>query len=158
VTPKTIASYGGPFADAEPVEDPTSEISATFDNRALEDTAQMTRTIPKARFTFVTRTSAGACTVRNVSTIFASGSGVTPTVTQSATGQYLVTFPTSASDGLGTTETISFVEAMGTVMSTTAGYVQCVEPTSNTFLVYVRDSTGAASDLAGSKPIRIVAF
>lgn len=158
-TPRTIDSYGGPFVDAFPVEDPTIEQSATFGNRLHEDVAQITCTTTKAVVRFPTTATAGPIAVTPSSGASHIGLGMAelPTIAKSATGLYNITYPTSWTDALGEAENIAFRFSSGRAVSLSAfGVVQSTEAT-NVIHVAVFDAAGALSDLGGGVTIQVEA-
>jgi hypothetical protein len=112
---QTIQDYGGPYQDQEPVENPQVQISAGFDNRALEDQAQMTRTSDHAKIRF--DTIAGAPATLPPSSVthhsqWGSGDAQKPVVEKIADpGVYSVTYAAAFVDSLGVSETVSFFDA-----------------------------------------------
>lgn len=157
---RTIETYGGPFVDAVPVDDPTTTESAGQHNRLTEDVAQATRTQPRAWVSFKTRTTNGAVTPDEGESMMGTGSAQLPTVARTGTGLYTVTYPPSWTDALGTLETIVFKKAHGAVASTTTvGRVQC-SVSANVISVLVLSNiagTDTPSDLTGAQPIVIEA-
>ena len=87
-TPRTIDSYGGVFTDEEPVMNPTTEQSAAFGTRQMEDTAQMTMTTGKTLVRFPT-------------TLVAAPVAVTPSSGRSQMGDDGAALPTGAKAGTG---------------------------------------------------------
>lgn len=113
MTPKTIANYGGPYADSEGKVNPETDLDATNGNRLLEDLAQLTRTKPKAMVRFTATATAAPTTVEPTfwDTIWGSGLAQKPTIDKIATGEYVVSFATSYVDALGVSETVTFTYA-----------------------------------------------
>ena len=110
--PRTLGSYGAPYQDEHPVENPQTQISAALMNRNLEDQAQMTRTAWRAIVKFtaiataaVTIVPAGSVLVR---TAWGDSSAFKPVITKTTTGLYSVAFAASYIDGLGVTENVSW--------------------------------------------------
>lgn len=158
--PKTIDSFGGVFSDAYSVEDPTTEISAAYDNRLHEDVAQMSRTTAKVMVQFPTTATAAPTTVTATAGRSHAGtsSGLYPTVSKTATGRYTLTWPASATDPLNVTETLSLTFARGSVMSLASfGHVQCTAAGANVVLVAIVDLAGADTDLGGGVNIEVSA-
>lgn len=161
--PKDIQSLGGPFIDAEPVENPQTEQSADLGNRMLEDVAQMTRTSEKAFLKFATQTGNGSITPHADSrTQWGSSSAYFPTLSHTATGTYLATYDTEYDDGLvggvsdavAETETVSFIGGGGDVHGSTFGHVQ-VSLADNVVTIYVFDAAGALTDLGGGVTVEV---
>jgi len=122
--PKTITNYGGPKIDAQPVSNPETQIAANEFNRAIEDTAQMTRTAYRAIVQWTTVTAvpppdvpvpAGTIQVR---TVWGNGNAQKPSIKKvSAAGIYTVTFPSTFTDDIGFIETVSFFDCHVSVRS-----------------------------------------
>lgn len=158
-TPRTIDSYGGVFTDEEPVANPTTEQSAAFGTRQMEDTAQMTMTTVKARVRFPTTASAApvAVTPSSGRSHMGDAGADLPTVSKTATGRYTVTYPASWTDALGASENIVFGFSAGRVVHlTTYGVVQTTEASSVVY-VAIFDAAGAATDLGGGVTIEVEA-
>lgn len=153
MTPATLATYGGPYEDMVPVEDPTKEMGADFGNLSLEHVAQMTNTTIKWRVKFLTITSVATVAAANVTVQSHYGSGsvaaAKPTVARTATGAYTLTFASTYNNGLPTpvAESITFFDAKGHVLSTTEkAHVQC-SYSGTVVSVVLLDDTFSAVDL-----------
>lgn len=160
---RTIDSYGGVQHDALVVEDPTTEWSAAYGMRTLEDVAHMTRTTTKVVVQFPTTTTAAVTPVTATAGRSHAGtsSGLFPTVSKTATGRYTVTFPSSFVDALDVTETLSLTFAWGSVMhNTTFARVQCTASANVVLVSVIANSAGTdtLSDLGGNITIQVVAF
>lgn len=155
-TSRTVETYGGPYLDERPVEDPTTQQAAAFYDRHAEDTAQMTRTSDKALFTFSTSSGgAGAITVSDGRSHAGVGAGQLPVGAKVSTGLYTFTFAASFEDDLEEEEIVSFGYGGGRVKHlATAGHVQ-VTGASNVISVAVFDMAGVLSDLGGGIPIEV---
>lgn len=154
---KTIANYGGPFADRKLVRDPSTQMGSEKGNRLLEDVAQMTRTTPRAMVAFQLATSGSSIDPANVThtTVWGSGSTPKPTVTRSGAGEYTVTWPSSLDDELGVTESVVFTYACGqpNVRGSTDGRARISAIVSNVVTVKVYDTSNVLSDLGGSATV-----
>jgi hypothetical protein len=151
----TIETYGGPFKDALPVEDPTTEQSSAYGNRQMEDEAHMTRTTSRVIVRFLTTTTASlpaTVATTNARSHYGTGPAQHPTsIQKTATGLYTITYPASFTDVLGVVETLSFYAPQGRVESTSVfGHVQCTTPGNNVINVAVTDMAGTLTDLGGS--------
>jgi len=157
--PATIDTYGGVFTDERPVKNPTTQQSAAFATRQMENNAQMTRTTIKASVVFPTVAAAAPQTP--VATAgrshMGTGGAQLPTISKTATGRYTVTYPVSWTDGLSESENIGFLQAGGTVQHlTTFGTVQCTVA-ANVISVAIFDAAGAATDLGGAVSVLVSA-
>lgn len=167
--PRTIQSYGGPFQNEEPIVDPESEMDARFGDRFLEDTAQLTNASGFTWFSFVTTATAATTTVSAanvaVSGFFGSGDAQKPTVEKTATGVYVLTWPTEFDDALSAvanmesvteTQPVVFTFASGlNVLGATNGHARVSAIASNVVTVRVHDDAAPAalSDLGGTATI-----
>lgn len=162
--PRTIENYGGPYQDARAVKDPTTQAAAAFYNRKSEDVAQMTSATGFTWFSFTTSSASPAVLAANtvsVSGLFGSGSAAKPTCEKTATGIYVLTWPTEFDDALvgvtgmesvAETQTVTFTFASGlNVFGATNGYARVVTLASNVVTVNVYNTSDALSDLSGSK-------
>lgn len=157
--PRSIDNYGGVKVDAEPVEDPTTELSADQYNRLAEDAAQMTRTSTKIFVKFATSSGgAGAITPTAGQAHRGTASGDLPTIAKTATGLYDITYPSTFVDALGVTENVGFTFSSGRVKSlSVAGSVYTTEA-GNIIHVAVRNSSDVLSDLGGGVTIEVDAL
>ncbi len=161
--PKAIDSYGGEFRNAEPVSDPTTEQSAEQANRAYEDLAQCTRTVPRAFFSFQTSSGgAGAISIVDAISVYGDAGAALPTAVKNSTGTYTITYAVeyedalvgTESDSVSETEQVAFRFGWGSARGAVFGHAQ-VDPTNNEVTVYVFDAAGALSDLGGGKRIDV---
>lgn len=161
--PKTIQSYGGEYHDSAPVGNPQTEQSADYGNRALEDQAQATRTVPRAWFSFATSSGgAGAIDLVDATSVWGDSGSADPVLAKAATGTYTATYATeyedalvgTTSDAIAETEQVFFRFGWGGARGSTFGHAQ-VDPVDNVVTVYVFDATGALSDLGGDKRIDV---
>lgn len=159
--PKDIQSYGGPYLDAEAVENPQTEQSADLGNRVFEDTAQMTRTSRKAYLKFATTLVNGAVTVHADShTQWGSSSFYFPALTRTGAGRYTATYAASyadalvggPSDAISETETVDLRWGDGSVQGIVLGHVQ-FNFAANVVDIIVFNAAGAHNDLGGGATV-----
>ncbi len=156
-TPRSINDYGGVFVDNKAVADPTSEISADYDNRLHCDVEQMTATTDKCVVVFSTSATAAPLTIvaTRARSHMGTGSAAWPTIAKTGTGTYEITYPASFTDSLGETETITFSYSSVRIKSTgTPGVAYCTE-LNNVIYVVIYNLSSAASDLGGSAVIEV---
>jgi len=155
--PRTIGSYTGPKTDAEPVSNITQQLPSSAWNRQAEDTAQLTRTAPRAIVVFTATAVAPPTTVAaanvTVRSLWGTGDAAKPTVSKTATGQYSLAFSTSYNDGLGESETLGFIDAecrvrTGAVADDLEGHVVAV--TANTVTIEIESPRNTAADVGNS--------
>lgn len=158
--PRTLSTYGGEFADAYPVEDPTTTQAAAYYNRHADDTAQMSRTTTKVRVQFQTTTDPAPVAVTPIAGRCHAGAGNSnlPTIQKTATGTYAITYPSTWTDGLGDSESVGFTFARAQTHGNTPGHPQ-PECASNVITVYVFDPLSAfvLSDLGDGITIEVSA-
>lgn len=146
-------TYGGPYQNAQPVEDPLTEISADADNEALADTAGCTRMVPRAWVSFIgtTYTSGSqVITVTDHNAVWGGSNGVKPTIVQTSAGVLVITWPATVVDELGVTKTLNirFPHKPVTVDATlSSGQVSAY--TANTMTIHLFSSAGSANALNG---------
>jgi len=167
--PRTIQALGGPFQDGRLIKDPQSQLAALFYNRTIEDVAQLTRASGFTWFSFITTSTAAPTTLSAanvaVSGFFGSGDGQEPTVEKTATGIYVLTWPTEFDDALSAvtgmesiteTQPVVFTFASGlNVLGATNGHARVSAIASNVVTVRVYDDAAPAalSDLGGTATI-----
>ncbi len=149
---KTIEEYGGPFVDAEPVQNPQSEQAAAHGNRALEDLAQLTRTGTRGIVHFSTTATAAptAATVTYHTSLWGSTDTEKPVVTKTATGVYSVAYAAQLTDGLDVVEDLNFTSGQVAFMSANDGAVQFSSISSTGCVIRVMDFAGGEADTVGT--------
>lgn len=146
--PKSIGDYGGPFIDRVPVSNPRTQLSADKGNRLFEDSAQSTRTALRAIVQFDT-VSSGSPTAITHCSVWGSGDGQKPGIVRSGTGVYVVTYAASFLDGLGVTETVSFLFGEPSLIGSVNGYARIASIASNVITVNTFNTSWVANDLVG---------
>lgn len=157
--PRDLTTYGAPYQDALPVENAVNEQPADDYNRHAEDTAQGTRTSPKAVFDFlcVASGTVPAASV-NCRQQYGTGSATKPAVARTGVGTYTATFSTTYLDGLNVTDPFSLFAALGTVESgTVPGVVQCTV-SGAVATIYTFDMAGALADYTVGTKVAVVAW
>lgn len=146
---RTAEEYGAGFevlSDAQPVEDPSTELSADYYEVMAEDVAQLTRTAYRAILVFTTSAASPANAVRT-QTCWGDPLSYAPVITRGGVGIYTLTYPASFLDGLNVSETVSFFAAHGQVSSLTEdGYVRCTVAGAVINVRVYRSDTNALSD------------
>lgn len=151
--PKSLQSYGGPYVNAEVLVNPESQVSNEKLNRALEDTAGLTRTGIRAMVHFTPHATTPVVTWHY--SVWGSTNAEKPTVTRSSDGKYLITYPATLEDGLGEDETVTFASGLADVMSDNAdtARVRASGVAGNTVQVWVRDAAASFSDLTSAATV-----
>lgn len=147
-----VDTYRGPYANGDPVVDPTTEVSGDVFSEALADLAGLTRTGQRAWVTFLGVAYSGSGTdsvaVLDHNAVWGGAALVKPTVTQSVVGVYVVTWPVSVVDALGVTRVLNIrYPHPPTTLAPTLCSARVIAKTSNTLTV--KTSTGADDSLAG---------
>ena len=154
----TLGTYGGPFADAETVENPNTQVAASLYNRKAEDVAQLTRTGYRAIVKFTPTAAAApvtyAASAVTIDTMWGDGTAYKPTVAKTATGVYTVTFAASYDDGLEEAEALAFVYAHASLIGATIAPPPLITSlTANVVGLTVLNSSFAANDLAAANAV-----
>jgi hypothetical protein len=175
-TPRTLASYASPKANARPLANPTNSITQTEWNRLVGDAAALcTCAPPKLIVQFPTLASAGAVVPSAFWAQWGLDPASAPVITRTSTaGVYTIATPVAwttpgtwsymldPAGQVSTNEPIIWQDIeggiFGDVASTSAGFVRGkLGANAYTFNVYVYNSSWTLSDLGGSIPIRVVA-
>jgi len=144
-------TYGGPYTNERPVEDPTTELDASAASEALADIAAATRMVPRAWVKFLGLTyTAGSQSipVDDHNATWGGSAGVEPVIVQTATGIYLITWPATVIDEILVTRTLNIRYPHEPVTIDTAlsrGKVAAF--TANTISLRTFDAAGAANSL-----------
>ena len=155
--PRTLGSYGGPFQDEAPVENPQTQTSAALYNRKAEDTAQMTRTFWRAIVRFVCVADAPTFILPPaqvfIRTAWGDSATFKPVVTKTGTGLYSIQFAAAYNDGLGVSESVQWFDAMAVGRTATATDdpegTRVLTVGSNLITIVAKDA-GVAADQAAS--------
>lgn len=166
----SLASLGGAIANYAPVTDPTTDEDAKYRNRYVTDVAAMGHTAARAWVRFVgVSGSTPADPASNVhDAVWGSSVGVKPVVTRASTGVWAVTWPTTVSDELtssdpslggGVTHTVSVRFAVAQATAFGGALRHAVAEVTSANVVTVRGflADGTVSDLSGST-ITVLAF
>lgn len=155
--PSTIGTFGGPKENAEPVENPRTQIGEEEYNKLLEAVAQLTRTPIRALVLFTT-TAVGhpvtyASTAVTVRSLWGNGDAYKPTVTKTAAGLYTVQFLADYADALGVSETLGFVDAFTfsrTTDVTDDPHAKVLTVTANSATIAIEEPRTNLADTASS--------
>jgi hypothetical protein len=146
-------TYGGPYTNERPVEDPTTELDGDAASELMNDVAACTRTVTRAwvAFTGATYTSGSqALTVTDHDANWGSATGVKPTVVQTATGIILITWPATIVDEIGVTRTLNIrCPGKPVTIDVTLSSGQVSAKTANTLSLRLFNAAGAANALNG---------
>ncbi len=148
------ASFGGPYTNARPVEDASTEVGAEGLNPALCDVAMMTHTAIRAWVSFLGVTISGgppdAITVADHDALWGSGTGVKPTVSHTTTGRYIITWATTQDDELGDSHTLLIRKPRAWVTGVSdRSDARVVSYTANTITIDCFNDAGALNALNG---------
>ena len=114
------------------------------------DVAMLTRTGARAwiKFTGATYTS-GTMTMTIVSRLAMWGNAETVTVTQTSAGVYVITYPTTVTDELGATKTLSFVDVLAVKVASSPPRAWYGSVAANVVTLHMTDLTGSANACNG---------
>ncbi len=151
--PKTITSYGGPYDDAGPVENPQTDFAAESANYLLEDSAQMTNTAIRAMVSFAP--AATDPVVVDHDSLWGSGDAQKPTIARGIAGIYVVTWPTTMTDGLDEVETLALRYAFCELQTESNYTARIASRSANAVIVRCRDAAGTLSDLSSAELVQV---
>jgi hypothetical protein len=149
-----LTTYGSPYANYQPVVDPTVDADAGAYNKLAESVAQMTQTKIQA-WARIQTNNTSAPTLLSHWALWGNAPGVAPVPTWSATGTYLITWPTTVNDGIQSGQagftgphTVNMVSGWGSAESGTFWQIQG-SAASNIATVYAFDHTLVKVDSTG---------
>lgn len=146
----SLSSYGGALENYAPVEDASTDEDAAWRNLYAMNVAALTQTAPRAMCRFVGNAVTPTDPTSNVHfAVWGNTLSVKPTVARTGAGVYTITWPTSVTDELDTSHTISLVTGWANVEGATLYHAQVTISSSNVATVRVFDSAAAANDAAG---------
>lgn len=156
-----ISTYGGPFQDQEPIEDPTTQVASNQYNRALEDLAQLTRPTNLAWIKFSTSSGVQfpeSVTVSDGTSVWGDSAGHHPVIEKTAVGTYTITYPATKTDSLGESEPVIFRFSGGECGL--EGNAKTIDVTTaeaaNVITVYTTDkATGSLADPASDVVVQV---
>jgi len=147
----TSEDFGAPHVDAEPVNNPESEMGASDVDLMIETTSQGSFTSPASVGTFITSgTSPVAPANIAHSSHWGNADGTKPTIARTDTGRYTLTFPTSWTNGLGVIESISFFEGEAPARSADPDddvYAEVLSISTNVVTVKTESPKGTLADV-----------
>lgn len=89
-------TFGGPYADPDPVQDPTTEVASAFFNRMRAQVAMLSHTAPRA-WVRVT-VAAGVATLADHDAVWGNTAPVAPVVARLGAGSFTVTWAAAYTD------------------------------------------------------------
>jgi hypothetical protein len=145
-----FSSYGGEKADYEPVEDPTTDLSADHWNLVAANVAAMTPTATRAWVAFTGHATTPADPASNVhGAVWGDAALVKPTVTKGGTGIYNITWPTTITDALGVSHTVNLRRGWGSVAGNIAHPFVVTPLSVNSFRIRTFSTAFVADDCVG---------
>ena len=143
-----LETLGGVMENYRPVEDPTCDMGAEFDNKVRANVAAMTQTIDRVYMQF-TSAAANPITVVRHHANWGNAPAVAPTVSRTSAGRYLVTWPATVTDELGVVHTVNIVGGRGNAQAGAFYQVQFLANGANSADVYIFNAAGTLVDAAG---------
>ena len=159
----TVTTYGGPYTDQEPVEDPTTQVDSDYFNRLLEDHSHVSRGCGRGwvKFTAINGGSYPVTiTVADAVSVWGSGSNRYPTITKTAAGTYEIIYATSYTDDLGSDENVSIRFAAAQLGSNSGAgdkfaFTATSVPLANKIVVEISTATGSVTEQSNELPITV---
>lgn len=146
-------TYGGPYTNADPVQDPTTEVNDDEFNEMLADTAACTRMVERAWVCFfgLTYTSGSqSIPVEDHDAVWGASGAVTPTIVQNPAGTYTITWPATVDDELGVTRTLNIRRPFEpTTIDAALSRAKVSAKTANTLTIKTTNAAGSANSLNG---------
>lgn len=118
----SLQTYGGALVNYSDAVDPTTDEDAAYRNKYAANVAMMTHTVMRAFRSFL-GTTGGATAIADPSTgavhdaLWGDAAANKPSATYVSTGTYDIVWPTSVTDELGTSHTLSIRRAWAEVES-----------------------------------------
>lgn len=150
-TVDSLATYGGAKQDYEPVEDPTTDLSAEGWNLVASNVAGLTQTACRAWVTFL-----GHGTMPTDPSSYIHGAvwgdtlGVKPTMARTGTGVFTATWPTTVTDDLGVVQTVNLRRAWASFEGSTLYSVNATVTAANVVTIRVWNAAGSLNDAVGA--------
>lgn len=144
----TLADFGGVLNDLSPITDPTTDRPAAGANAAYGSVAAMTRVSGRAWVLF--SASPTATTLVAHGAAWPTTAQVTPTLSRSSAGVYVISWPATVTDETGLTQTVSLAICKAITFAGTTPYAAAAVVTGRSATVYVTTLGGAAVDPAGN--------
>lgn len=145
----TIATYGGALTDyVVAATDTTTDRPAASANKAYANAAMATHTVDRCFAIVTLAATTGAMALGTHDAVW--GTSVAPTLSRSATGVFLITWPATVTDELGVTHTVNLRSArVGEVRGATAYHCQVEVTAANVAQLRVWNTGFAANDAVG---------
>ena len=152
--PKVLGSYGAPYADAEPIEAPTTQVASRLYNLAMDDLAQTTNS--RARACVASQSDPAALAgdpiaVVDATSVWGDSVSANPTITKLGEGSYQIEWAASYVDGLGNTEAVAlrFPQVQLCGGGIPYGFSRAEVTAANVITVTFGDLGGFDTDLGG---------
>jgi hypothetical protein len=147
----TLSTYGGAKEDYAPVEDASTDLSASHWNLLAMSVAGVTQTACRAWCTFVGHGTTPTDPSSNVhGSVWGNVLGVKPVVARTGGGIYTITWPTSITDELGQSHSVALRRSWGSAEGPAAFIVTTTMTSSNIITLRVFDAAGAGNDGVGT--------
>lgn len=145
------STYGLPFSDYAPVEDPTTDLASALFNLVGMNVAGMTQTACRAWVAFVGNASSPTDPTSFVhGAVWGNGLSVKPTDARTGTGVYTFTWPATVTDALGVVHSVNLRRCWWNVEGTTPYMLTATVTSPNVVTVRVFNAAGSANDGVGT--------
>lgn len=149
-----LDELGGARTNSEPIKDPTTDVGSEHLNPMMANVAMMSHTIERGWVKFNGHTYSGSGTdtisVVDHDAVWGSGTGVKPTVGQTSTNRFVITWAASQDDELGEAHTLNIRRPYEpTTLDSALSRAKVVSHTANTITVDTFNAAGTANGLSG---------
>jgi hypothetical protein len=153
-SPTPLSAYGGALGNylGQGVVDPTTDLDAAAHNQAMSDLAAMTNTTVRAWCVF---TSTASPALVSHYAMWGTGGGVAPVVARTSAGVYTVTWPSTITDALGASQSVTYSVAEATAQGSSAFLVQASKTSSTVATVYAFTTGGVAADSGANVMVKL---
>ena len=150
----SVQTYGGPFVDALPQEDPQSEVASASFNQVLNDTSAMTATSPRVILQFTGNAtlpvlSSTATWTSGYDSVWGNSIVVAPVFLRNSIGNVSITFPAVVNDQLGNPHPVTLRFGKACLCSGTLNPSFIVSTTSANVVNVLMKDAGSLSDMVG---------
>lgn len=146
-------SFGGPYTNQHDTDDPTTEMDCDYGNQELADVASMSNVPLQAWVRFAGHTWSGSGTdsipVVDHGALWGSGDTVKPTIGQTDANTFVITWPATVTDALGSIHTLNVrYPNEPTTVDTVLSRAKATAWTANTVTVKTFNAAGLANGLS----------
>ncbi len=147
-------SLGGEIFNHSDVENPTTDLDASFNNITRANVAGMSRVVVRSYVELDGYTESAA----DHNAVYGNGFSVAPIVSHMGTGEYLITFPETIVDALGVERALNIKQAWADpyFASTRLFFARVVRESPHELTVWIVTSSNTRTDMLEDESVLVM--